>query len=681
LIDLQNAQQIHQISFRSAVKDQLQTILLGIALTSLFLLFGLKFPGTIRQLNNAVTDIQIGLLPKTTLSPLPVIVEVDEKSLAAYGQWPWPRYQVANLLETIQRLNPVAIGVDALFVEHDRTSPTEIQRVLERDFKQKLPLGSLPESFLDYDARLGQALATGPFVLSYYFTFDGLNLNACEPKSAQSMSPLPIENRATPYLYDALGIVCNIPSVQQGAKYNGFINSASESDGIFRKTPLLIQYKGKLYPSLALQSFLIARKIDHFSVSPDESGLSLRMGELQIPLDRAGNLLLKFPAKGQPFQKISAYDLLIGKIDPEQLRDKVIFLGFSAIGLHEFRPTPFDPEFLGVEVHATVVDNLARQDFLSRHDHAATLELMVAAILGLVLFISLANASPTVSVLIPFILIIVILVTSQFLLANTGTVLSPALPVIMTVLSLLSLALIKYVREYLRAKQMTLLMARNQEGLIESFCSMSEYRDPDTGKHIKRTQNYVQALAKMLQKNSKFKSLLTDEMIELLFRAAPLHDIGKIGVRDNILLKAGKLGDDEFEVIKSHPEIGADMLKSVAAQVGWNPFMQIAHDMCLYHQEKWDGSGYPYGLIGDQIPLPARLMALADVYDALISKRVYKPAFSHKKAISIIRAGKGQHFDPLIVEAFEVIHEQCRDIALQSLDNEEQWQTLLTEED
>jgi adenylate cyclase len=666
---------------RASSRERVQTVLTGATLTLLLLSFGIKFSPVAERLNNAVTDIQIGLLPKTDLSPLPVIVEVDEKSLAAFGQWPWPRYQVARLLEAIQHSGAAAVGIDALFVERDRTSPLEIRHVMERDFKEKFPLATIKESLRDYDTILGQTLKTGPFVLSYFFTFDNANNNPCQPKSA-SGAWLTTDSEKSPLsLHHAVNVACNVPPIQEEANTSGFINSAPDSDGIYRKTPLVIEYKGRLYPSLALQTFLTANTLDHFLVSSSATGLTLQLGKMSVPLDKGGNLLIKFPTQGQRFEKISATDLLSGKLELNHLKDKIVFVGFSAAGLHEFRPTPYAPEFLGVEFHAAIVDNLSRQDFLHRPNSALSLELAVATALGLALFVGLSGAGPIAIIAIPCLLVVALFVLSQLFLASAGIVISPTLPVIMTLLAFLTLALMKYTREFLRAKQMTLLVARTQEGIIGSFCSMSEYRDPETGAHIKRTQEYIKALAQHLQKHPKYKTPLTNDVIELLFKAAPLHDIGKIGIRDHILLKNDRLTEIEFEIMKAHPQIGADIIQSVATQIGWNPFMQVAHQICLYHQEKWDGSGYPQGLVGEAIPFPARFMALADVYDALISKRVYKPAFSHNKAVSIIRVGKNNHFDPLLVEAFETIHVQFRDIALRFLDSDDQRDTLLADDD
>jgi len=191
-----------------------------------------------------------------------------------------------------------------------------------------------------------------------------------------------------------------------------------------------------------------------------------------------------------------------------------------------------------------------------------------------------------------------------------------------------------------------------RDASILGLASLAETRDNETGGHILRTQNYVKALALELRKNPKYREQLDDDTIELLYKSAPLHDIGKVGIPDNILLKPGKLTDEEFEVMKSHPQIGADALEVAERQLGSNSFLRIAKEISLSHHEKWDGSGYPAGLSGEDIPVSGRLMALADVYDALISARVYKPAFSHEKAKSIILEGSAKHFDPDVIQAF-----------------------------
>jgi len=207
-----------------------------------------------------------------------------------------------------------------------------------------------------------------------------------------------------------------------------------------------------------------------------------------------------------------------------------------------------------------------------------------------------------------------------------------------------------------------------RDASILALASLAETRDNETGAHILRTQRYVKVLAEQLAQHDDFKATLNSEIIELYYKSAPLHDIGKVGIVDSILLKPGKLTDEEFDIMKTHPQIGNDALLVAEKQLGSNSFLRYAREIALTHHEKWDGSGYPNKLIGDEIPLSGRLMALADVYDALLSKRVYKPAFTHDKAKEIILKGDGSHFDPRVVAAFEACEQQFIDIAAEFKD-------------
>lgn len=217
-----------------------------------------------------------------------------------------------------------------------------------------------------------------------------------------------------------------------------------------------------------------------------------------------------------------------------------------------------------------------------------------------------------------------------------------------------------------------------QEVTIMAMASLAETRDNATGNHIRRTQHYVRALAQHLRHHPRFAAALNDETIELLFKSAPLHDIGKVGIPDRILLKPGRLTPDEFEIMKTHAALGRDAIAAAERYLDTpDSFLRFAREIAYSHQEKWDGSGYPEGLWGEQIPLSARLMAVADVYDALISRRIYKPALPHEQAVAMIREGRDQHFDPDIVDAFLECAEQFRTIAARFADDEQVWRHTL----
>lgn len=208
-----------------------------------------------------------------------------------------------------------------------------------------------------------------------------------------------------------------------------------------------------------------------------------------------------------------------------------------------------------------------------------------------------------------------------------------------------------------------------QQVAIRALAHLAETRDPETGNHILRTQSYVRELALKLRDHLRFAPTLTPHYIDLLTRSAPLHDIGKVGIPDYILLKPGPLTGDEWVIMKTHAKIGSDAIERAEIDIEMPlEFLTLAKEIARSHHERWDGSGYPDGLAGDAIPLSARLMALADVFDALISRRVYKPEFPFSEARSIILGGRGSHFDPAVVDAFDACYEEFVAIAVRYRD-------------
>jgi len=218
-------------------------------------------------------------------------------------------------------------------------------------------------------------------------------------------------------------------------------------------------------------------------------------------------------------------------------------------------------------------------------------------------------------------------------------------------------------------RKRTRKIQETQDATIVVLASLVETRDNETGNHVRRTQQYVRSLAIQLRTHPRFADYLTDHQIDILFKSAPLHDIGKVGIPDGILLKPGRLDAAEFEIMKTHTTLGHDAIANAERQLGMKvEFLACAKEIALNHQEKWDGSGYPRQLAGYAIPISSRLMAVADVYDALISERPYKAAMSHEQAVAVILDGKGKHFDPDIVDAFAAIADQFKTIAARFAD-------------
>jgi PAS domain S-box-containing protein len=205
---------------------------------------------------------------------------------------------------------------------------------------------------------------------------------------------------------------------------------------------------------------------------------------------------------------------------------------------------------------------------------------------------------------------------------------------------------------------------------ILGLAKLAEYRDEGTGTHLERIREYAKRLAGEMAKNSRYKSIVTQDYIEDIFQSSILHDIGKVGIPDAILLKPGKLTDEEFEVIKRHTTMGGDAIGIIESRIKERSFLFMCKEIAYNHHEKWDGSGYPRGLKGEEIPLSARIVALADVYDALTSKRFYKEAYTHERSKDIIQELKSSHFDPEIVEAFLVLEAEFNTIREEKLKEE-----------
>ena len=204
---------------------------------------------------------------------------------------------------------------------------------------------------------------------------------------------------------------------------------------------------------------------------------------------------------------------------------------------------------------------------------------------------------------------------------------------------------------------------------IRALAHLAETRDQETGNHILRTQAYVNTLARALSTHPDYADMLDDHSIEIITRSAPLHDIGKVGIPDNILLKPGPLTDTEWQIMQTHAELGAKAIELAELDIDQSvEFLTVAKEITRWHHERWDGSGYPDGLAGNEIPISARLMAIADVFDALITERVYKPAMSPENARTIIIKSRGSHFDPVLVDTFDNIFEDFKHIALRYRD-------------
>ncbi len=572
-----------------------------------------------------------------------VIVDIDEKSLSALGQWPWNRIIIANLLKQISKANPASIGMDMIFPEKDRTSPKSIINFYKKFFSLDVKIKGLPDNFLDNDKIFEDVLKHTNVSLSVFLQKNG-NSN-CSVK----INNLKIVKKPSD-LYKAQSILCNSDIIKKSGKGIGFVNISSDRDGIFRRLPLFIEYKNTLVPILSLSMLM---NID--SAIVDTKYLDI-LGK-RVNYGKRSEVLLRFYNK-RSYVKISAVDVLSGRISLEALKGKFVIIGTTSAGLHDIVSTPSAMKFPGVYVLATLIDNILQNDLRYEPLDIKWVNFLLANIF-LIWLIYLMLSKKYIKLVLFFTFILVVVLVLSYICLLEGIYIDSAFFITPFIVGFFFLNIISIglnYREKLKYKQE---ISKAHTSAIDNMSLVVEIRDTETGAHIKRTKEYVKLIGRKLLKHNRANK----ELVELMYMAAPLHDIGKVGIPDNILKKNGRLTKDEFEIMKRHPLIGKNILENALKENPGNKLLKIAKNIAYYHHEKWDGTGYPQGLKADEIPLEARIMALADVYDALTSKRVYKESFDFEASEKIIIDGKGTHFDPEIIDIFIQYKDKFREIA------------------
>jgi len=643
----------------------------GLLFTALAAFAVINPPELIRLLNHRTYDSMLVGRPVPAASDVPVLIAIDEQSLQAFGQWPWPRYRIAQMIEQLRDLGATAIALDILMPEADRTSPDVIFEERARDLGESFPAGSFPRGKGQNDLALAAALRATPSILGYKLLFDG-------PSTEQESFPEPLQQVVVRRMEEskshwpkASGIIASRDLLSSSSRAGGFINAKADSDGLLRRIPLLLSGGPGYYPSLALSALLMTQADNQIRINQLPGGTSLDLNGRRIPLDEQGNLLLAFRGRQRSFEYISAAEVLAGKLPDQHLAGKIAFVGAWAVGLGDRHVTPFDSDYPGLEIHATVVDGILTGNFISIPGWTAGAEVFFVLLVGLFSTLVLVRFG-----FLSTFLLLVCAGVSVFLGAMTifradGVYISPVLPILVLLVNASVLSLLKYGIEAQKVFVRTRALVHAQDATIIGMTALAETRDEETGEHILRTQHYVELLARRLSGQDKYKNELNEEVVELMFKSAPLHDIGKVGIPDGILCKRGDLTEEEYLIMKSHTLIGARALDKAFERVE-DPevlaFLHYARQMAEAHHEKWDGSGYPYGLSGEDIPLAGRLMSLADIYDAVISKRVYKPAFPHEEAKRIILGFRGTSLDPAVVDVFLECEAAFRKIAEKYVD-------------
>jgi len=425
----------------------------------------------------------------------------------------------------------------------------------------------------------------------------------------------------------------------------------------------VIRHQGLLYPSLAFAVALRARGGDAVLETGPEGVEALWWNGRTIPLDRRGNLLVNYRGGRHLFPHISAAAILDDTADPAALKGKMAIVGTTAAGLKEIRTTPLEAAQPGVEIHATIIDNLLAGDPIATPRWARGLQLLLVLVPGFLLTVLLARERAIwgLAAIIPS--AAAICLGSYWLLAHRQIFLPPVIPVGTLGLVFMLVTSLRFLRADREVRERTRKLALTQDAIIQSLAALAETRHHETGGHIQRTRHYMLVLARRLQIHPRFRHYLEETTVDLLFRLAPLHDIGKVGVRDQILLKPGPLTPEEYEEMKRHTIYGSETIRLAQTLLGEESFLRIADEIALNHHERWDGTGYPHGLKEEEIPIPGRLMAVADVYDAMIYQRGYQTARSHEEAVRVMSGERETHFDPDVLDAFLQVRDEFREIA------------------
>ncbi len=628
------------------------------------------------RVENVVYDLMAQSRPMRQETSQVAIIDVDERALELLGQWPWPRYLVARLVTAMRDARPGSIGIDFLFPEPDRVSLDQLRDAYQRDLGISLHFDEVPPDYRDNDLLLAEAVASPEVVMGAWGVFERVRapgvggLPQTEiiiQREPNALEPVPVPH--------AHGLISPVEAIARNTKTVGLVNSLADTDGTVRRMPLVVEVGGRLWPSLSLAAVMRALGYSQVHMKVNAAGVeSVRIGDITIPTDRHGCMLLSFAGRDSAIGRISAADLLRAGSTTSDLRGKIVFLGSSAAALGDSHATPVDPALPGVQLHAVAADTIVRRDFVHAPPWTPGAQAGAVLLAGIGLALALSRLSVTVSAVLCGAGLLSFWWGAGWFLQAHGLYLSPLPGSLTLIVQFLALTLVRWRMEERLGAQRAEELVVAQDCAIVGLVSVAETRDPETGRHIIRTQQYVKTLAEQLSTHSRFRRELTPENIETIFKSAPLHDIGKVGVPDEILLKPQKLTDAEFDVMKGHTTLGHATLCRAEETAGLDQrhsFLHYAQEIAFGHHEKWDGSGYPQGIAGEKIPISARLMAVADVYDALRCKRPYKSPMPHERAAAIIIEGKGTHFDPDVVDAFLECQDTFQSIAASLADADE----------
>ncbi|WP_214169679.1 CHASE2 domain-containing protein [Geoanaerobacter pelophilus] len=432
-------------------------------------------PRFIRDINNRITDAVMAFSKSKQASGAVVIVDIDEKSLNQYGQWPWPRYRLAQLLTKINLLGAGSVGLDLILAEPDRTSPKNWQATIGRELGYQVDISGIPEKIADNDRFLAETLAKGPFVLGYEFLFKGDSSNRALC-GLHPVNPVWLHNTGEREwqsgFFNAQGVVCNQKLFSDAVNFSGFLNATPDADGILRRVPLLIKFEDRLFPSLALATLMQSRQVSQLHISQKDSGfLNLVVGGAIIPVDRHGNMLVNF-SSGESIRHVSAGDVLGNIMPPGSFKNKIVLVGSSAAGWAHVYQTPASPVHSHVDVHARLLENLLSNQMVIRSQEfliwEALLGLLTAALLG----VCVTKMEVLGSALVGTVSLLVIWSGAGLVFQKTGLLFSPFLPSSLVFLNYVVLTILKTWKNQRAARESaddTLVLLKASEHNLNSI--------------------------------------------------------------------------------------------------------------------------------------------------------------------------------------------------------------------
>ncbi|MEN6317717.1 MAG: PAS domain S-box protein [Syntrophaceae bacterium] len=450
------------MNFKKYVHDNYQLFTCGIVVTVLFILFYIFQTPFSRFLELRFFDTVLREYPLKTPAPEIIIVDIDERSLKKFGQWPWPRHLMTRLLKKIHESGASAIGVDMLFSEADRTSLDTVLKDFDAHYGYSLPTKQIPPEIMNNDYLLAQTLEAGPFVLARKFLFNGETANPPECVFHPLKLIIIGESTSKPegnFFHRADGAVCNLPLFENAVTECGFVNVSFDTDGILRRVPLIIRYdRDKLgqdyYPSFVLATIMKHMNLGQVSVRMDNGKpLNILLGNIAIPIDDTGNMLIHYREKEKEFQYFSAMDIIGGQINKSSVEGKIVFVGTSAVGLGERRTTPLHPFLPGVEIHATVAQNILHSDFIRRPPWASGVEVLFVLFAGFVSSVLFIRTNAVWSLLLLIAMSISLWYIANWSFYSAGILISPLIPLLTIIANFSLLNLAKFWKSEITLRQ------------------------------------------------------------------------------------------------------------------------------------------------------------------------------------------------------------------------------------